>query len=172
MAREHHLGLIEALDEDARRVIHREVKRPADDLHPPSPGPVTGGGQQSLGDGIIFQDLEKAKACCFFLQIGIAAMIDPGHDSTHHLTAPPSHKWSSLTMTEKAASLWIELALPLVDQRGHPLGIVAVNAPGKADKDPAVPLRRHWLYPQPAGSCICHEAAPCDVSCTARWGRL
>src|SRR3954467_11992399 len=130
---DHRLAL-EAVDQDARLVVHREVERPDDLAAVTLAQPPLGGRGEPAGGVVVVLALEEAEQPPVVPLVVVEVAVDLGADAADRLAAPPGDEQLGVTVVEERVLLAAQELLALEDERGDPLGRVTINAPRKPDE--------------------------------------
>jgi len=172
IVRHHHHGRrVESVDEHAGLVVQGEVQRPTDRVHALQAVPVLGRGQQGRRHILIVDAFEEAPAAGQFFVNQVVPVVHHRADGAHQLAAAPRGEQLVARVFIQRILRRVEIGQALLDQRRHPVRVVAMELERELDVFGHATARRNRLNDDVAHGCPLTRPVPSDRigdACAAR----
>jgi hypothetical protein len=127
-------GRVEAFDEEAALVVHRGVHRAADGGDVALLEPSAGGGEEGGGGFLIVDALEEAEEAAVFFVEAVVGVVEDGGEAADGLFAVEGEESLDFGVIVEGVMLVPDELLLILAERGHPVGVGAVDVPGELEK--------------------------------------
>ncbi len=156
---EDHRAQLEALDQDAALVVHREVRGPDHALAAALRSHACAASSSEPSTSGSSSNSTKPNQPQFALCCSLKARLICARDAAHHAPVPPREEVGGLAVAEEGVHAPVEEHVALDLQRWHPVGVVRVQAEGEVDEGLQVPPAGCFsdLYSHCAGTLHAHH---------------